>query len=139
MLNSSCMRGFVVLIAVMALVRQAQGSCYQFGHSCFGAHGKRSGGDRGATGAAGPLAVALAPPLTQQQPDGADLLPYDVPNIAPQDLPSVNNWLGDLVLRLRQRTYQQQQLLQKQQMMLQQQQQQLLEQQQQQLPEHLLY
>nr|UES72870.1 CCHamide 1 [Carausius morosus] len=35
--------GFVALLLVLGLAEVAAGSCLSYGHSCWGAHGKRSG------------------------------------------------------------------------------------------------
>ncbi|XP_032515813.1 neuropeptide CCHamide-1 isoform X3 [Danaus plexippus] len=37
------MRGILALVLVICLVECTTGSCLSYGHSCWGAHGKRSG------------------------------------------------------------------------------------------------
>ncbi|XP_013167094.1 PREDICTED: uncharacterized protein LOC106117354 isoform X2 [Papilio xuthus] len=41
--SSSGLTGLLVLLVVICLVQSATGSCLSYGHSCWGAHGKRSG------------------------------------------------------------------------------------------------
>ncbi|CAH2040213.1 unnamed protein product, partial [Iphiclides podalirius] len=41
--SSSGFTGILVLLLVICLVECATGSCLSYGHSCWGAHGKRSG------------------------------------------------------------------------------------------------
>ncbi|XP_013137687.1 PREDICTED: uncharacterized protein LOC106102684 [Papilio polytes] len=41
--KSSGFTGLLVLLVIVCLVQSATGSCLSYGHSCWGAHGKRSG------------------------------------------------------------------------------------------------
>ncbi|XP_045535376.1 neuropeptide CCHamide-1 isoform X2 [Papilio machaon] len=41
--SSSGITALLVLLVVVCLVQSATGSCLSYGHSCWGAHGKRSG------------------------------------------------------------------------------------------------
>ncbi|XP_071535851.1 uncharacterized protein [Panulirus ornatus] len=76
-------RVFLLTIAVVALANQAWGSCSQFGHSCFGAHGKRSGGQydnlMAAAAAGGPYPVANQVPELdpRQEEEQQQRVPFD--------------------------------------------------------------
>ncbi|XP_026489527.2 neuropeptide CCHamide-1 isoform X2 [Vanessa tameamea] len=41
--SSATVRAILVLFVIVCLVNCATGSCLSYGHSCWGAHGKRSG------------------------------------------------------------------------------------------------
>ncbi|XP_069357372.1 uncharacterized protein CCHa1 isoform X2 [Maniola hyperantus] len=40
---SASMRGVLLLVLIVCLIECSTGSCLSYGHSCWGAHGKRSG------------------------------------------------------------------------------------------------
>ncbi|XP_064098918.1 uncharacterized protein LOC135210056 [Macrobrachium nipponense] len=96
----------VVFVCLLALSMQVHGSCSQYGHSCFGAHGKRNG-DQYPALEAGPLYPAanqLSPLEVKAQEEALSL---DEPAVSsPEIIANVRNWLSILGRRLRQRTSQ---------------------------------
>nr|XP_053651920.1 neuropeptide CCHamide-1-like [Cherax quadricarinatus] len=89
----------------------SSGSCSQFGHSCFGAHGKRDGEQQYVQQQVDAAALYPGETQLQEQLDGRSDLPLPL-----QDMPdaftnreivaNVRNWLAVLSRRLRQRSSQ---------------------------------
>nr|QBX89034.1 CChamide-2 [Nephrops norvegicus] len=93
---------FLVVLGVAALSSRAWGSCSQYGHSCFGAHGKRDG-DQYARQEPSPLypEANQLPEFEQRQ---EDRLSVDEAVTDREIVANARNWLAVLSHRLRQRT-----------------------------------
>ncbi|XP_045605219.1 uncharacterized protein [Procambarus clarkii] len=94
----------IVVVGLALLTSQAWGSCSQFGHSCFGAHGKRDGGEQYPRQQEPSPLYPEVNPLAEFE-TRQDLPVDEVPAVTNREIvANVRNWLAVLSRRLRQKT-----------------------------------